>query len=409
MSSCIVSGCATSWRRRNPNISLHCFPKDKDRIKLWLEKTGHYANNLQEMVEKVWIGTINDTYRMCSLHFSNESFRYYEDRRTLRKDAIPSIFGQDLHSKESLSKPPSNGQQLPKQGCGNEISNSSVTKPTNVFSVSDSFSQKISDNLPKIQGDLEIERQKTTTNSVNLPGSHDIYILPGSVPSARFQNISNLTYGQQLTTDNQLYNFGCTIIKNVSNNDNVAKPSLETIEHVKKKQLKSVGTQTDQILKRDFATNTTYLHVSHNKATQTRVFQQNKKIMCSILKTPSQTMGIQRRLTPSKKMIVSKKKTLNLQPIHNKLYRNTRGDQCGKVSSLAISVASSVKLPIIPTFANQTQTCQKLKNTTQGNLLDISGMVNPTLKMHQPVSEMNMKHLFRNEQDKIKMRAPTII
>ncbi|XP_073410400.1 uncharacterized protein [Dendrobates tinctorius] len=44
------------------------------------------------MVIKVYLGKVNDSYRLCSLHFSHDSYHYDGCRRILKKNAIPTIF-----------------------------------------------------------------------------------------------------------------------------------------------------------------------------------------------------------------------------------------------------------------------------------------------------------------------------
>ncbi|XP_056382901.1 uncharacterized protein LOC130276918 [Hyla sarda] len=92
MPSCIVRGCVSSSRKRDPSIILHSFPKEPERIKFWLLQTGQYGTDIDKMVEKVYLGKLYDTYRMCSLHFSHDSYRYDGDRRILKKDATPTVF-----------------------------------------------------------------------------------------------------------------------------------------------------------------------------------------------------------------------------------------------------------------------------------------------------------------------------
>ncbi|XP_075692943.1 uncharacterized protein LOC142660246 [Rhinoderma darwinii] len=91
MPSCVVRGCG---RKKNldPTIIRHCFPKEPERIKLWLQQTGQYGTDIDEMVQKVYLGKLYDIYRMCSLHFTNDSYRYDGYRRILNKNAIPTIF-----------------------------------------------------------------------------------------------------------------------------------------------------------------------------------------------------------------------------------------------------------------------------------------------------------------------------
>ncbi|XP_069594994.1 uncharacterized protein [Ranitomeya imitator] len=56
-------------------------------------QTGQYDPDLvDQMVIKVFLGKVNDSYRLCSLHFSHDSYHYDGCRRILKKNAIPTIF-----------------------------------------------------------------------------------------------------------------------------------------------------------------------------------------------------------------------------------------------------------------------------------------------------------------------------
>ncbi|XP_069824398.1 uncharacterized protein [Dendropsophus ebraccatus] len=92
MPNCVVHGCLPTRKKRDSSIILHGFPREPEKIKLWLQQTGQYDANLDDMVVKVYLGKVNDSYRMCSLHFTNDSYHYDGYRRTLKKTAIPTIF-----------------------------------------------------------------------------------------------------------------------------------------------------------------------------------------------------------------------------------------------------------------------------------------------------------------------------
>ncbi|XP_073514678.1 uncharacterized protein [Phyllobates terribilis] len=93
MPSCVVRNCAQRKKNYDRSISLHTFPKEPDRIKLWLMQTGQFAADLvDQMVIKVYLGKVHDSYRLCSLHFSHDCYHYDGYRRILKKNAIPTIF-----------------------------------------------------------------------------------------------------------------------------------------------------------------------------------------------------------------------------------------------------------------------------------------------------------------------------
>ncbi|KAM4017532.1 uncharacterized protein ACNLHF_007167 [Anomaloglossus baeobatrachus] len=95
MPSCVSCGFDSTKKPREPSIILHNFPHTPERIKVWLQRTGQYDIDLEEMVEKVLKGKEQNLYRLCSLHFTEDSYIYIGCRRILKKSAIPSIFNLD--------------------------------------------------------------------------------------------------------------------------------------------------------------------------------------------------------------------------------------------------------------------------------------------------------------------------
>ncbi|XP_069596462.1 uncharacterized protein [Ranitomeya imitator] len=95
MPSCVVRGCDSTKRPRDRSRILHSFPRNREQIKLWLQQTGQYGIDIEKKVEKVFQGKLSDSYRMCSLHFTHDSYRYKGCGKRLREDAIPSVFNMD--------------------------------------------------------------------------------------------------------------------------------------------------------------------------------------------------------------------------------------------------------------------------------------------------------------------------
>ncbi|XP_044126121.1 uncharacterized protein LOC122920577 isoform X1 [Bufo gargarizans] len=117
MPSCVVRGCVCTWKKRDPSIILHCFPKEPEKIRHWLQQTGQYITDqydieLDKMVEKVYLGKVCNSYRMCSLHFTTDSYYYDGDRKLLRKDAVPSVFNKIKPSTGSGLSSTSNDQHI---------------------------------------------------------------------------------------------------------------------------------------------------------------------------------------------------------------------------------------------------------------------------------------------------------
>ncbi|KAM4017421.1 uncharacterized protein ACNLHF_007047 [Anomaloglossus baeobatrachus] len=95
MPYCVVRGCDSTKKPRDPSRILHTFPNNPEQIKVWLQQTGQYDIDLEEMVGKVLEGKLHDSYRLCSLHFTEDSYIYISCRKSLKKGAIPSIFNLD--------------------------------------------------------------------------------------------------------------------------------------------------------------------------------------------------------------------------------------------------------------------------------------------------------------------------
>ncbi|XP_066458767.1 uncharacterized protein [Eleutherodactylus coqui] len=96
MPSCVVKGCVCTWKSRDSGIILHVFPNDPALIRLWLQQTGQYGEDLEALVTKVVRGKKSDTYRMCSMHFTDDCYMHDGARRTLKKNSIPTIFPPPL-------------------------------------------------------------------------------------------------------------------------------------------------------------------------------------------------------------------------------------------------------------------------------------------------------------------------
>ncbi|XP_040277945.1 uncharacterized protein LOC120993530 [Bufo bufo] len=92
MPSCIVRGCTYSWYKKDPNITLHSFPRDLDTIKTWLLQTKQDFGNLDEFSQRVLEGTKTGMYRICSQHFTADSYERCGLITYVKKGAVPTIF-----------------------------------------------------------------------------------------------------------------------------------------------------------------------------------------------------------------------------------------------------------------------------------------------------------------------------
>lgn len=94
MPSCIISNCLSKTGRKgqDKNIILHCFPNTLDRIKDWLLSTGQHLEDVASNAQKIFDEQKSSKYRLCSLHFTEESYRTTKGGKMLLSTAIPSIF-----------------------------------------------------------------------------------------------------------------------------------------------------------------------------------------------------------------------------------------------------------------------------------------------------------------------------
>ncbi|XP_068113524.1 uncharacterized protein [Hyperolius riggenbachi] len=97
MPNCIIVGCP-NFTGKDENISLHCFPNTVDKIKLWLERTGQTFVDIDALSSKILKGKPSDLYRVCSNHFTPECYKTKTKRKTLVKDAAPSIFPSNTNN-----------------------------------------------------------------------------------------------------------------------------------------------------------------------------------------------------------------------------------------------------------------------------------------------------------------------
>ncbi|XP_075696697.1 nicotinamide/nicotinic acid mononucleotide adenylyltransferase 1 [Rhinoderma darwinii] len=94
MPSCLVNQCVSKTGRKGQNekIILHSFPKDVTRIKLWLQQTGQIFNDLNALAQKILDENRQNRYRLCSCHFALDSYVINVCGRSLKIDAVPTIF-----------------------------------------------------------------------------------------------------------------------------------------------------------------------------------------------------------------------------------------------------------------------------------------------------------------------------
>ena len=77
---CVYPNC-TSTRKKNPELSLHGFPKDADKLQQWME-----AINMDELPEP----RNKKGHGICSLHFNQDLIRSSNNvKKHLSPDAVP--------------------------------------------------------------------------------------------------------------------------------------------------------------------------------------------------------------------------------------------------------------------------------------------------------------------------------
>ncbi|KAM4035138.1 uncharacterized protein ACNLHF_014314 isoform 1-T1 [Anomaloglossus baeobatrachus] len=91
MPSCIVHGCTSSSKTKDPAPVLHAFPPEIENVRMWLQQTKQDFGNLREFSKKVSEAP-RGSYRMCSLHFGTECYEIRGRSYFLKRGAVPTIF-----------------------------------------------------------------------------------------------------------------------------------------------------------------------------------------------------------------------------------------------------------------------------------------------------------------------------
>ncbi|OCT67836.1 hypothetical protein XELAEV_18039140mg [Xenopus laevis] len=93
MPKCLVKNCPhkTGNKTVYPNVVLHVFPRHLERIKTWLRYTGQSFEDFDGFAQKIFSHQHIDNYRICSEHFSENSYYFKGNRKLLCDDAIPTV------------------------------------------------------------------------------------------------------------------------------------------------------------------------------------------------------------------------------------------------------------------------------------------------------------------------------
>ncbi|XP_077345815.1 uncharacterized protein LOC143989538 isoform X2 [Lithobates pipiens] len=97
MPKCIFGKCPHKTGKKDifPNIKLHPFPKDLEKIKAWLSCGDLTDEILRESAQAIFHDKKGDRFRMCSAHFSEENFYMKKTKLVLKKNAAPTVFPPD--------------------------------------------------------------------------------------------------------------------------------------------------------------------------------------------------------------------------------------------------------------------------------------------------------------------------
>ncbi|OCT64444.1 hypothetical protein XELAEV_18045545mg, partial [Xenopus laevis] len=120
MPSCIVRGCHHSTARKclSPGIALHGFPNNLSRIKQWLVNIGQNVGDIDDFAQKVLDGKKQNSYRICSAHFSSDCFVQFGYSKGLKADAVPTIFAWNTPESRGRSAIRNRYFMYPERPCG---------------------------------------------------------------------------------------------------------------------------------------------------------------------------------------------------------------------------------------------------------------------------------------------------
>ncbi|NP_001121249.1 uncharacterized protein LOC100158331 [Xenopus laevis] len=94
MPNCIVKDCRhkSGQKIQYPDVVLHPFPNNINMIKNWLLQTGQDFGDIDVLADKILKGKKAANFRMCSCHFTRDSYMARGSKTTLKPNAIPTIF-----------------------------------------------------------------------------------------------------------------------------------------------------------------------------------------------------------------------------------------------------------------------------------------------------------------------------
>lgn len=98
MPKCIFNCCphSTGLKAKYPDVTLHTFPKNLQMIKLWIASSALSEEDLTSVAEEILRDKNGNRFRMCSAHFSTDSYCNKKKTRVLKSDAVPSVLPNDI-------------------------------------------------------------------------------------------------------------------------------------------------------------------------------------------------------------------------------------------------------------------------------------------------------------------------
>ncbi|XP_077314887.1 uncharacterized protein LOC143935121 [Lithobates pipiens] len=136
MPKCIFRSCPHFMGKNcfSPGITLHVFPKDLSRIKLWLQQTAQYCEDIDDFAEKI-LSSKMGSYRMCSAHFVPESYMTQGTKVVLKPDAVPTIFPGNVVEVAIKHVPQKKKQRLEEKEAGRKERWSQVDAGTSTIHI----------------------------------------------------------------------------------------------------------------------------------------------------------------------------------------------------------------------------------------------------------------------------------
>ncbi|XP_068097178.1 uncharacterized protein [Hyperolius riggenbachi] len=99
MPLCRVKHCRSKWKSKTDDVTLHSFPKERERVLDWLQRIDPDYEDHQELATKIQSNK-SGLYRVCSLHFTPDSYEQRGISRFLKRNAIPTLCLQMDYAEE---------------------------------------------------------------------------------------------------------------------------------------------------------------------------------------------------------------------------------------------------------------------------------------------------------------------